>query len=362
MKATVSAIVARAQTSVVQAVATASVQMFRLSVALGEFIKLKYIPDSATATDAKVLAFTKRLIDAAAALDVAAKSLTKATTESVISSDVALRSLGKVIADAAVTTDSLNRLIGKVLVDTPIVNDAQTRAIAKAVADVVATTDVMVRAADYFRALSDSASAADANQITLGKAAFDSSITADHLVREIQRSLTDNFFATDDVNGVGADDDQVLQVIKVFSELAVTADVLARTVDFLRNFDDSSVATDFIANHLTKSFSEVVTVADVIVTGAGYGQSSNDTATSTDLALLDLSKVLSDAMSVTDFAMTTFEKELTESAIFADETSKAAGKGSTDGVSASDSGDLFGQGYVSEDYFAERYVGYEQTF
>lgn len=362
MKATVSAVIARAQTSVVQAVATASVQMFRLSVQVGEFIKSRLPSDSVTTSDAKIFAFSKSLADAAAALDVAAKSLAKASADSASAGDLARVNLTKVIADAAATTDSFNRLIGKVLTDTPLTSDAQTKAIAKAVADAVATTDVMVRAADYFRALSDSASAADASQITFEKAASDATNTADDLVREIQRSLDDTFFATDDVNGVGADDDQVLQVIKVFSELAVTTDVLARTVDFLRSFDDSSVATDLIANHLTKSFSEVVTVADVIALGTSYDQSSSDAATSIDVALLDLSKVLSDAMSATDFAVTMFEKGLAESAIFADEASKVAGKGSTDGVSASDSGDLFGQGYVSEDYFAERYVGYERTF
>jgi hypothetical protein len=288
MKATVSAIIAQAQTTAVQAAATVSAQMFALSIALGEFLKSRLLSDTAHANDTKTMAVGKAITDAASVLESVAVSLSTIKAEQLHPTDLA--------------------------------------------------------------------------QVTFTKAASEVAYVADSLNRTFTKGILDGVIATDDVNGASADDDQKISFLKVVSELATVSDVLERTASYLRVFGEGAVTSDVAAKTLTKSFSDVVTAVDAISVNKGGAVDQADTSSATDTALLAFSKALADIVISTDLAAKVFGKSLSESAALSDAAQVAAGKGLTDGASSSDSGNLYGQGYASEDYFAERYVGYERTF
>lgn len=292
MKATVSSIIAKAQTSVIQVVASASVQMMRLSVLVSQDLLKERAPsDSVTTSDSKIAAVGKLLAEAASATDLAAKSLIAARAESVTASESADIHLLKALSDAASAT-----------------------------------------------------------------------AVADAAVREITKTLSDSVNALDDVDAASADDNQTIQFIKVMSEAITTADVLILTLQILRTFNEPVSTSDSIVNHFTKSLADVVTTLDIIGVG-GSNQIQTDSTALTDIALLLLSKVLSDSISAADVVLSTLGKALTESVPITDASTKTVQKIAAENLTATDTGNIFKDtGYVSEDYFAERYVGFEINF
>ena len=244
--------------------------------------------------------------------------------------------------------------------DSVTTSETKVLVVTKALTDVASVLETVAKG--LTRTVSDTYTASDAKSITFTKAANEVASAADTYSRVIGKVLADTVRPTDDVDVTTADDEQNIQLTKRFEEAVALSDVFTKTVEYLRSLSDGVTTSDTAAKTITKSFDDVVTVVESINIGQGVIAGYDSAASVIDAAVREFSKVLSDSAAASDLASKEFGKAPQEAVSQSDAAVKVAGKGLTDVSSTSDSGSLFTQNYVSEDYFAERYVGIEQTF
>lgn len=193
---------------------------------------------------------------------------------------------------------------------------------------------------------------------------FTESLSAlDRFRPSLTKRFQENLTATDDFNGVAADDDSVLRFTKVKADSASAADSVTRLVGFNRTFVESKSAADRQARDFIKRLSDSVTVTDLAdVNFKDGGFRLEDLPLITDLVTLAPSKGLASAGLTSDIKRFTVIKALADAAITADQAIKQIQKRSTDAVAASETGYMRWQSYADQSYFAEAYVGSEQTF
>jgi hypothetical protein len=244
--------------------------------------------------------------------------------------------------------------------DTATTSETKAIVVGKALADSASALETISKG--LTRGLSDSSVTSDNKTFVFAKAADDVASVTEAYTRMIGKVLSDTVTPTDDIDVTTADDEQNITLDKTLADAVAMADVLQKTVAYLRSLSDAVTTSDETARVITKSFADVVTAVDLINIGQGVISGYEETATTLDEAIRAFDKVLADAATISDVASKGFGKTLEIMVSQSDAAVIAAGKGLTDGASPSDSGNLISQNYVSEDFFAQGYVGVERTF
>lgn len=288
----------------------------------------------------------------------------KLTTEQIRAKIAASAAVAKVQAASSqvlrLSTAIGNFVKALILSDGATAVDAKVISLAKVLADTASAVETVARTLG--KPLSDRASPTEAASIAFYKAASDIASISDAYTRVITKILADTVSPRDDVDITTADDEQNITFNKSLSEVLVITDVLNKTVSYLRSFNDSVTKSDQVAKVITKAFAEIVTAVDVFDIGSGYVAAYEDAPLAIDVAIRSFNKILSDVAGIADTSIIGFGKTRSDLVSQTDAAIKTANKGLTENAVLSDSGSLFNQNYVSEDYFAERYVGFEQTF
>lgn len=353
-------------------------------------------------------------------------ALTKVTGSSlqdqpVISENIDSIYFSKIAFDSANLVSATSVSTTKPFSDTAAFVDGQTTNFGKGLADISITGDLLALEHDKF--LANSGAGADAQALSVGKAADDSANFTLETTLGTTKLLSDSIYVTDDVDGAASiEDDQNMLFFKSRTDLGSVTELLTRQVSYSRDFLDSGVASDSVINFQTSKGLADTALSDDSTQGVfGKGLLDNGLATDNllrsvdyirafaeqgdynDSATLLVGKVSSDNFSATDlFARTvSFSRSFSDSASLGDSTSidivftrqfsdsavwqdgvslgvstvltdngyvsesnvKSFGKGNSDSASVADSGSLYGQDYVDDPfYFAEDYVGYSTTF
>lgn len=246
------------------------------------------------------------------------------------------------------------------LSDTARASDAAVKTVGKSLTETAQATETLIKS--YGKTLSDTGSASDLAAKTVDKVALDSAQANDATTTSFNKAISDTVYATDDVNGVAADDDQVIQVVKVLSEIVVPNETFARTVGYSREFFDSAVNTDVAAKTFIKNLTDTVNASDDAQVSNAKIESPTDGSSVTDQTVLGIGKVAADSSTASDTLFREFIKGLTETPTATDSATIEAGKALIDSTSASDAGTVISQGYCDITYFAEDYVGTSRTF
>jgi|APGre2960657404_1045060.scaffolds.fasta_scaffold72271_2 hypothetical protein len=246
------------------------------------------------------------------------------------------------------------------LSDTARASDSAVKTVGKGLTETTQAGEILVKS--YGKPLSDTGSASDLAAKTAGKTASDSAQASDTSTRTLNKALADTTYATDDVNGVAADDDQVIQVVKVLSEIVVPNETFVRAVGYSREFLDSAVNADVAAKTFIKNLTDTVNVSDDAQVGSEKIESPTDGSSVTDQTVIAVEKTLTETPTAADTAFRDFIKGLAETPTATDSAVIAAGKALIDSTSASDAGTVISQGYCDITYFAEDYVGTSRTF
>jgi hypothetical protein len=244
--------------------------------------------------------------------------------------------------------------------DTARATDSAAKTVGKGLTETAQASETLFKS--YGKALSDTGSASDLAVKTFDKPLADTTTSSDAAVLGLNKTLTDTAFATDDVNGVAADDDQVIQVVKVLSEIVVPNETFVRAVGYSREFLDSAVSADVAAKTFIKNLTDTVNASDDAQVSNAKIESPTDGSSVTDQAVIGFEKGLTESPTAADAAFKGFIKGLTETPTATDSAVIVAGKALIDSTSASDAGTLISQGYCDITYFAEDYVGTSRTF
>jgi hypothetical protein len=145
------------------------------------------------------------------------------------------------LTDAFAATDAAVKSLTKSLTDASSASDSETKAVGKGFSDGSSFSDSEIRATS--KALSDNPSATDSQSFGYTKATADTSSTADAEIKDFHKFINENTGVTDDLDGeASTDDDQTMTFVKVRSELATMIDIL--TIVQGKLFSDASALTD----------------------------------------------------------------------------------------------------------------------
>ena len=246
------------------------------------------------------------------------------------------------------------------LSDTARASDSAVKTVGKGLTETARATETLIKS--YGKTLSDNSNASDLAAKTVDKVASDSAQASDATTTSFNKTISDTAYATDDVNGVAADDDQVIQVVKVLSEIVLPNETFARTVGYSREFLDSAVSADVAAKTFIKNLTDTVNASDDAQVSNAKIELPTDGSNVTDQAVIGFGKGLTELPTAADAAFKGFIKGLTETPTATDSAVIVAGKALIDSTSASDAGTVISQGYCDITYFAEDYVGTSRTF
>ncbi len=246
------------------------------------------------------------------------------------------------------------------LADTARATDSAAKAVGKGLTEVAQASETLVKS--YGKTLSDTGSASDLAAKTFGKTASDTATPSDAAVLGLNKTLNDTAFATDDVDGIVTDDDQIIQFMKVLSEVVTPTETLVIANGFNREFVESAVSGDVAAKTFIKNLIDTVNVTDVADVRNAKVENPSDGSSVSDQAVIGFGKALTESPTAADAAFKGFIKGLTETPTATDSAVIVAGKALIDSTSASDAGTVISQGYCDITYFAEDYVGTSRTF
>lgn len=224
--------------------------------------------------------------------------------------DRALAEVRKVLADAAHVADQVTRLTGKGLVDTPLTSETLTRASAKPLADSAASVDLAAKG--FFTERFDTFTTGDTTHVTAGKGINDPAITADLLSRTVAfvRVFTDTVDATDELNAhLLMDDGEVIYLEKVVLDNIATSEQLA--VSTARVQADTFASSDDALMAVAKQLDDLIGVGDYDV--VEFGKSRDDLVAASDSAVLGVGLSATDSTSVSDYTAREFHKALNDS-------------------------------------------------
>jgi hypothetical protein len=383
-------------------------QIKAADVVLAEWIEFLTLADSALVAEQIAVNVNKVLADSAALADILNFAIGLGKEDTPVFSDAEIRSFTKVLADSAAVIDALSLALTKVLTDAASFADEADKSTGKVASDSASASDIRVNhfykvafsgyAIDYF--LEDYTEATD-------YVYFSESQT-----RAITKVLSDTIGATDDLNGVLADDDQVISLFKSIDHVAniseqkafslvkpqsdafAASDSAALTSGLFKqdaasfldtqvfslglNKTDTASVSDALVLSGTKPLSDSATAADSAVfsvtlnkaDAAGFSDAQtfaftkvlSETPALSDALLFALVKPLSDSASLSESAALQFNRPASDSASISDASVRSPVLGKSDTATFTDSGSLLNQDYCEAYYFAEDYVGTSRTF
>jgi hypothetical protein len=348
LKAGVSADGLRASYSAQGLQALVSAQVLRVAMVVADFVDLRSFAESPVATDLIGKTLHRALVDFVSVVDVAIKE-----------------SLGKSLLDNSVGVSETTTLaFGKLAEDIIGAADQVVWAIEKARSDLVAAADTFDRAVEYLRTPNELVATTSAIDVFqkfsfLERGFADSAISGDALTKGLLRNLSETLLVVDYLTRsvddpqtpVSAQDQLLKGAAKNAADLAETSDILQRVVEYLRtgDLDVEAVTDDDQTISFIKTTAESFAASDSIELITAQGRSFLHAALANDAAARQFVKQLVDSVAAS-------------AEISYIQYGDAFHNGPVEMAGFSDSGDLFLQGYVTEDYLAERYVGTEVTF
>jgi hypothetical protein len=318
------------------AVSAAIFQIKEADIALFEWIEFVTLADIPFIRDAAIIELQKVLADAVALSEFVELAISLNPADSGAFTDDETKAIGKVLSETASLAEAATLALSKPLADNATVTDLAALEVGKPFADASSFTDALVNhftkvafsgyAIDYF--LEDYTEGTD--YIYLSEAQSFA----------IAKVLADTIGATDDLNGVLADDDQIIGFFKSTGNVANISDQAALSVG--TPAADSFAISDARSFALDRPLSDANTFSDATVFAVGLVAS--DAASVSESAALQFSRPVSDDFAITDANVLAF------------------GLGPSDAATFTDSGELLNQDYTEAFYFAEDYVGTSRTF
>lgn len=196
----------------------------------------------------------------------------------------------------------------------------------------------------------------------LTKRKDDAVTVADSSSRRLAKRLSENLAATDDINGAAADDDNVIRFTKVVAELVGIADEVAVAAHYRRGFSSDAATSDVYSRQIVKRLTDLVAVTDTTERRNVSGPKPSDLASVADALVMASVKRLLDAATVADIPAWSLNKPRSELIAITDQSVRSVGKAPTESLSTTETGYMRWQSYADQSYFAEAYVGSEQTF
>lgn len=293
------------------------------------------------------LGFKKAVAELAFKKAVADIAFKKAQAQLYFKKGVASIKLGEFLIfrfffDALGITDLSEKDIGKAASDLQGMDDKTVIDLVKVQADAFGAIDSA--ALDSSKSLGHTGSVADQiNTLGVGKG-ITNSASVDESIRietGFNRTLTDSFVAAEEIQ---------LNPVKAFSDLTAFSDSAA--VESSKIASDAASIEDALSISPSKILADSSALEDaktvdffkVILESAGVTDDLDGEASTDDEQEMNFTKVTSNLASI------------------ADALAYSMNSGLSDTMGASDSGALRGQGYCAFDYFAEDYVGYQQSF
>ena len=223
-------------------------------------------------------------------------------TEPKITSELFIKTLGKGVQDTAQRSDVSFRRVGKGVVENKSAVDSKTIKVDKSVQDLAQPSDT-----SYYQ---------------VGKSIQDTKTATDLFSRAVNynRLLTDFIDATDDFLGeANIDDDQVARVNKVivdygstvdnirlmtigknFTDIATTAELFSRTVNYNRSATDLVQRSDTSYYQFGKSIQDTKNVIDQFTTLVNYNRQVVDLTQRSDISFYQVGKNLQDLIQSPD--------------------------------------------------------------
>lgn len=289
----------------------------RLSTAIGRFIQVIRLQDTANTNDSAALDVGKSLLDEATAVDeVASKDTIRALSDKIAFTDGSeayfLEDYVVGAPDNQTYTLSLEFFIevGKNVSDAAFAADQYSASFAQSSSDEAQATDQDML--EVGKNLADSASSLDRATKSIDKIIADSVIMQEQIGKLFERSLASN---------IGASDSDQPYFLEDYVEGAPTAQTYTLTGQFIKAFETPKA--------------ESVVASEELGGGATIG----------DLPTYLFIKALGNTIPVSETASLTLQRGLAHT------------------TNVADTGSLISQNYVdNETYFAENYVGDSRTF
>lgn len=242
-----------------------------ITTALGIFLIFRELADAAGIADQIRRAFGKGLSDNATTTDTQSKSFGRSRSDAAVASEVISRGTGKSLTELATGSDLLSKSSGKNPNDMLSASEISIKSIGKVSTESVATTDILSKTTSFVRALSDAPVIADASSKSFGKDAVDSVQSLDTRLLSVNKVLSDIAYATDDVNGASAGDDQTIQFFKSRSDAVLSQDIIAIVSTFSRVYSDTAYTSEVSAKAFDKSREDQAVTSDSgFVKSQGY--------------------------------------------------------------------------------------------
>jgi len=318
----------------------------KAEVVVGFFLRQFFATDEASVTDTQTLDVTKPLTESPSVVDADVITLLKSVSDSGALTDDDVLTIIKGLTETPAVTEAHIIAFTKPLTDSGAITDAHSLTSVKPLTEAPSLTDNDTL---DFTKIAGSDTAYDYCDITYFAEDYvegpreDRASVAENNVISITKFLSDQAFATDDLDGeASAEDDQEISFVKTRTEIASLTDLFSRIVSFARSFTESPSATDDLSLTVSKSISEAPAVTDELNKVIAFTKS--DAGTVSDSEALNTSKNLSDNGGIIDAQVVQFTKASSDSGV------------------AADSGSLRSQGYCDFTYFAEDYVGASRTF
>lgn len=208
----------------------------------------KPLTESPDVVDSDVITLLKRLTDSGALTDDDVLTIIKGLTETPAVAEAHIFALTKPLSDSGGVADLPSIRPTKELTEAPSVVDDDTLDVTK-----IAGEDTAQNYCDQSYFLEDYV---DGDRTDLGF------FTDDNVV-SITKFLTDQAFATDDLDGeASAEDDQEIAFVKTRTDIGVVSDTFDRTVTYLRDFTENGSATESAVKLTTKFRSDSGAVSD----------------------------------------------------------------------------------------------------
>lgn len=305
----------------------------------------KNLVDASSFTDSTQYDFSKQLYDYSAASETLSRRTSKRLRDSGDLSDLDLAiQAGKNIGDSTILTHELRFDTTKYIEEASHASDLFSLSFGRPVLDSwTAAESISIRPRKVFAEVS---SASDTSSVLFNKQPKDYGTLSISTSFDVSKSLVDNIFVTDDIDGEASiEDDQTMSFTKVRSELGTFTDLLERAVSYRRTLQELPTLSDNQFFTTGKNIYDAASVVDTAVLRLTIVRFFEDSASSSDNVYLGLTTVISDDGYVQESAVKSFTK------------------GNSDSANVADSGSLYGQDYVDNPfYFAGDYVGYSLTF
>lgn len=235
-------------------------------VVVGFFIRSVFLSDNANSTDSQTLDVTKNLTESPNIVDAEVINLLKQVSDSGALTDDEVISIIKSLSETPAVAEAHILAFTKPLTDSGAITDAQTLTSVKALTEAPSATDNDV--IDFTKIAGDDT---DYDYCDLSYFAedyvegdrVDRAFVAETNVIDMTKFLSDQVFATDDLDGeASAEDDQEISFVKTRTEIANVTDLFDRDVNYSRDFNENGSVGQSAVKLTTKIESDSGAVSD----------------------------------------------------------------------------------------------------